>query len=259
MFDLPEFDDLMEYQKIRINCPSCGGVKTFTATRTDGIVLYNCYKAGCNVSGKKRMLSSSRYIREKSIILPSQQKQKEFKIPDHFSVYLPKKMTRYCNENNINTDKVQLYYDVKLDRAVCPIFDVKITEGSLPTITPKIIDAVGRSLSKYGAKWHRYSNSGLPFICGEGETCYVVEDSASAVAVSQHGIGLALLGTNLSNEVLDIVIKYPYVIVCLDKDASSKAIRMKNRIAQFTRANVKLLEVDPKENPKGVLNERSYI
>jgi len=258
MFDLPEFDDLMEYQKIRINCPSCGGIKTFTATRTDGIVLYNCYKAGCNVSGKKRMLSSSRYIREKSIILPSQKKQ-EFKIPDHFSVYLPKKMTRYCNENNINTDKVQLYYDVKLDRAVFPIFDVKINEGSLPTITPKIIDAVGRSLSKYGAKWHRYSNSGLPFICGEGETCYVVEDSASAVAVSQHGIGLALLGTNLSNEVLDIVIKYPYVIVCLDKDASSKAIRMKNRIAQFTRANVKLLEVDPKENPKGVLNERSYI
>ena len=164
-------------------------------------------------------------------------------------------MTRYCNENNINTDKVQLYHDVKLDRAVFPIFDVKINEGSLPTITPKIIDAVGRSLSKYGAKWHRYSNSGLPFICGEGETCYVVEDSASAVAVSQHGIGLALLGTNLSNEVLDIVIKYPYVIVCLDKDASSKAIRMKNRIAQFTRANVKLLEVDPKENPKGVLND----
>ena len=258
MYDLPEFDDLMEYQKIRINCPSCGGIKTFTATRTDGIVLYNCYKAGCNVSGKKRMLSSSRYIREKSIILPSQKKQ-EFKIPDHFSVYLPKKMTRYCNENNINTDKVQLYHDVKLDRAVFPIFDVKINEGSLPTITPKIVDAVGRSLSKYGAKWHRYSNSGLPFICGEGETCYVVEDSASAVAVSQHGIGLALLGTNLSNEVRDIVIKYPYVIVCLDKDASSKAIRMKNRIAQFTRANVKLLEVDPKENPKGVLNERSYI
>ena len=64
-----------------------------------------------------------------------------------------------------------------------------------------------------------------------------------------------MLGTNLSNEVLDIVVKYPYVIVCLDKDASSKAIRMKNRIAQFTRANVKLLEVDPKENPKGVLND----
>ena len=50
MYDLPEFDDLMEYQKIRINCPNCGGIKTFTATRTDGIILYNCYKAGCNLS-----------------------------------------------------------------------------------------------------------------------------------------------------------------------------------------------------------------
>ena len=105
MYDLPEFDDLMEYQKIRINCPSCGGIKTFTATRTDGIILYNCYKAGCNVSGKKRMLSSSRYIRQKSITLPTQEKKQECKIPAHFSVYLPKKMLRYCNENNIDTIK----------------------------------------------------------------------------------------------------------------------------------------------------------
>lgn len=164
-------------------------------------------------------------------------------------------MLRYCNENNVNVNRTHLYYDVKLDRAVFPIFEVVVTENGLPYTTTKIVDAVGRSLSKYGAKWHRYADSGLPFICGNSETCYVVEDSASAVAVSQHGTGLALLGTNLSNEVLDIVVKYPYVIVCLDKDASSKAIRMKNRIAQFTRANVKLLEVDPKENPKGVLND----
>ncbi len=182
MYDLPEFDDLMEYQKIRINCPSCGGIKTFTATRTDGIVLYNCYKAGCNVSGKKRMLSSSRYIRQKSITLPTQEKKQDFKIPDHFSVYLPKKMLRYCNENNIDTNKIQLYHDVKLDRAVFPIFDIKTNQGSLPIVTPRIVDAVGRSLSKYGAKWHRYADSGLPFICGNSETCYVVEDSASAVA-----------------------------------------------------------------------------
>ena len=121
-----------------------------------------------------------------------------------------------------------------------------------------MVDAVGRSLSKYSnnrnyPKWHRYGKSGLPFICGNSETCYVVEDCASAVAVSQYGTGLALLGTNLSDQILDIVANYPSVVVCLDRDASAKAIKMKNRIGQFTKCEVRLLDVDPKEKPEGVL------
>ena len=49
------------------------------------------------------------------------------------------------------------------------------------------------------------------------------------------------------------MVNYPYVVVCLDKDASAKAIQMKNRIGQFTKAEVRLLDVDPKEKPEGVL------
>ena len=136
---------------------------------------------------------------------------------------------------------------------------VQPSNFSVPTIwRNKVVDAVGRSLSKYSnnrnyPKWHRYGNSGLPFICGNSETCYVVEDCASAVAVSQYGTGLALLGTNLSDPILDIVANYPSVVVCLDRDASAKAIQMKNRIGQFTKCEVRLLDVDPKEKPEGVL------
>ena len=84
-------------------------------------------------------------------------------------------------------------------------------------------------------------------------TRHLRKDCASAVAVSQYGTGLALLGTNLSDPILDIVANYPSVVVCLDRDASAKAIQMKNRIGQFTKCEVRLLDVDPKEKPEGVL------
>ena len=112
MIELPDFDDIDDNQGIRVNCPSCGGYGTFTATRVDGSILYNCYKAGCSVSGKKDVVGSSKYVREKSIISAETNKY-EFEMPEHFSIYFPKKMIKYCNENNIDTSKVQLYYDVK--------------------------------------------------------------------------------------------------------------------------------------------------
>ena len=253
MIDLPDFDELSDNQGMRINCPDCGGRGTFTATRVDGTILYNCYKAGCSLSGKKDVMGSSKYIRSKSIISAEPTKS-DFNMPDHFSIYHPNKMVSYCVRNNIDTSKVQLYYDVKLDRAVFPIFMVQPSSFDTPTIwRNKVVDAVGRTLGNSWNKWHRYGNSGLPFICGNSEICYVVEDCASAVAVSQYGTGLALLGTNLSDQLLDIVVNYPYVIVCLDRDASAKAIQMKNRIGQFTKAEVRLLDVDPKEKPEGVL------
>ncbi len=253
MIELPDFEGLDEGQGLRINCPDCGGFGTFTATNVEGVVLYNCYKAGCSFSGKKTISSSSNYVRKRTII-SAESFEKEYVMPDHFSVYFPKRMRRYCDENNIDTTKLQLYYDVKLDRAVFPINYVEISTFNSPTIQRnKVVDAVGRTLGKSWSKWHRYHNSKLPFICGNGETCYVVEDAASAVAVSKYGTGLALLGTNLSQELLDIIVNYPHVIVCLDKDASGKAIQMKNRIGQFTKAEVRLLDVDPKEKPEGVL------
>jgi hypothetical protein len=43
--------DIKEGLQFRSNCPSCGGKNTFTATREDGVVVYNCYKLGCGVRG----------------------------------------------------------------------------------------------------------------------------------------------------------------------------------------------------------------
>ena len=39
----------------RMNCPVCKGVRTFSITNNMGSLLWNCYKASCDVSGGKRV------------------------------------------------------------------------------------------------------------------------------------------------------------------------------------------------------------
>ena len=36
--------DVAEGENIRGDCPRCGGKNTFTATKRDGKIIYNCYK-----------------------------------------------------------------------------------------------------------------------------------------------------------------------------------------------------------------------
>ena len=47
----------------RTNCPVCGGIKTFTATNNMGQLMWNCYKAGCKVSGGSRVRLTTDDIR----------------------------------------------------------------------------------------------------------------------------------------------------------------------------------------------------
>ena len=39
----------------RMNCPECGGLKTFTVTNNMGSLVWNCYKVSCRVSGGTRV------------------------------------------------------------------------------------------------------------------------------------------------------------------------------------------------------------
>ena len=45
--------NLQEGNSERLSCPSCGGINTFTITKMQGFVLWNCYKASCSVRGGK--------------------------------------------------------------------------------------------------------------------------------------------------------------------------------------------------------------
>ena len=51
----------------RMNCPTCGGYKTFTITNNMGTVVWNCYKASCNIRGNTRKRISVDDIKEVEI------------------------------------------------------------------------------------------------------------------------------------------------------------------------------------------------
>jgi hypothetical protein len=231
----------------RINCPNCGGYKTFTITSKDGLVVWNCYKASCNAKGATPV-SMSKDALITRITKPKDLTDKRvvpLVVPSHFSSYFPERMVRYMDKNNVTKawreGRVELFHDVIQNRAVFTIASAG-----------RAVDAVGRALGK-GMKWYKYENTGEPFIAGYGETLYIVEDAASACAISHYGTAMALLGTDLSDRAMNIAKGYSNCVICLDKDASKKALSLTKRLKQFTDTTMRILKHDPKEYPEGVL------
>jgi len=227
----------------RMNCPACGGINTFTVTKNSGSFLWNCYKASCNIKG----VTGAPFSREEfARRMEPEKKVDRFDIPDSFTLNFPDRMIKYMETNNVldawKDNRVELYHDVVQNRAV---FMIK-SSG-------KTIDAVGRALAR-GIKWHRYGKSKQPFVVKTDlDHAIIVEDAASAAAVSKYGTGIALLGTHLTDEALEIIATYRSVTVALDRDATNKALHLTKRIKQFTTATMKILKDDPKVYPRGVI------
>ena len=56
--------DLHSGETKRINCPNCGGYKTFTVTNNMGSLVWNCYKVSCAIKGSKKVHLSVDDIRD---------------------------------------------------------------------------------------------------------------------------------------------------------------------------------------------------
>ena len=109
-------------ETMRINCPMCNGIKTFTITNSMGTRLWNCYKAACDAKGKARMHMSMEDMR---------------KIVDSRNVVTKKEEAFQLPEYIVKESKYTMY-DVKDNRLVYLIHDEK---GVL-------VDAVGKAESK---------------------------------------------------------------------------------------------------------------
>ena len=46
MININDFD-IANGETKRMNCPECGGYKTFTVTNNMGSIVWNCYKVSC--------------------------------------------------------------------------------------------------------------------------------------------------------------------------------------------------------------------
>ena len=110
-----------------------------------------------------------------------------------------------------------------------------------------IVDAIGRSLNfKVKPKWYRYGKSHTLFTCGDSDTAIVVEDAASACAVSQTFTGVALLGTNLKDMDLSLLKKFHKVYICLDPDATRKALDIQKYLCYVVPTKVIRIKDDLK-------------
>ena len=120
----------------RTNCPVCGGIKTFTATNNMGQLMWNCYKAGCSVSGGSRVRLTTDDIRSSLGSAAQETEAVPFQKPE----WIVKSYIRikdFCYKWKLWSVEQDLLYDVKEDRVVFPVVHNNI-----------MVDATGRALGK---------------------------------------------------------------------------------------------------------------
>jgi len=237
----------------RMDCPFCGGKYTFTLTRRDGSLIWNCYKASCGVRGatqsdrsldsiKARLANLKRDVHNSRIPLPGLTSS----IDHHPEAvcYLDRVHSLHAYRKGL----ADIRYYPKEHRV---LFYMNNGAG-----------CVGRSLySDAKPKWKAFGDTTGIFTCGTGKTGIVVEDAASACAVSVLAdvTGIALLGTNVSPLQKVQLLNYDKLIISLDKDASKKAIMLLRKLEAFVPTTVRFLEEDAKwlseEELRGIFHE----
>ena len=226
--------DLGEGDTVRGDCPDCGGKNTFTANKSGGAVLYNCYKLGCKISGVHTVGMTAADIQARM-----QEVEQDKPKPKVEIMELPEYVVRSGSGLDAFRDKWDLWdqglmYDLKDRRAVFPIF-----------IDNVLIDAVGRALAGAEPKWLRYTGKANYFIAGTGKTVVVVEDVISAITIAKLGFtGMAILGTSLSVAHMEQLGNYSQVIVALDPDAAHKTLRFRQEIEAWTGTSTIALRLD---------------
>jgi len=216
MINIKKYIDTLDLQieeGYRGDCPLCNGRNTFTVTRKLDGILYNCYKAGCSISGTSPTtvtVNDMSYRKERQPLV-------EFVLPPYV-VPGRAEVTSWAESYDIDAIKNNLHYDVKENRIVFPVIH-----------DHEIVDATGRALAiGQLPKWKRYGNSSYAYTSGIGEVAVVVEDCISAAVVStivSNCVGVALLGTALLPNHIAQLKDFVGVIVALDPDAVKKTIQ----------------------------------
>jgi hypothetical protein len=226
--------DLGEGDTVRGDCPDCGGKNTFTANKSGGAVLYNCYKLGCKISGVHTVGMTAADIQARM-----QEIEQDKPKPKVEAMVLPEYVVPSGSGLDAFRDKWDLWdqglmYDLKDRRAVFPIFNNGV-----------MLDAVGRALQGAEPKWLRYTGKANYFLAGTGDTVVVVEDVISAITVAKLGFtGMAILGTSLSVAHMEQLGNYSQVIVALDPDAAHKTLRFRQEIEAWTGVGTIALRLD---------------
>jgi len=232
---------LKEGETKRVNCPFCGGRNTFTITRREGVRIWNCYKASCTASGatgdifpveaiKMRITGKDSRLNAEKCVLKSNLPAVSVPVDNHeYAVRYLKSVHAY---QAYVEGLVHVSYAPKEHRV---LFWLNNDTG-----------AIGRSLKGAIPKWKVYGDCSGLFTCGSGPTAVVVEDAASACAVGvlPGYTGVALMGTHIDSVKKRELTRFPRLVICLDNDASRKALTLVRKMEGFVPTSVRFLKQD---------------
>lgn len=233
----------------RFDCPNCYGANTLSIYKNPWNISWHCFRASCGIWGDMKneiSLNDIQSIAQATRSLGSDHNTNSsvFSIPDYWCSPLNNDVAYNYLRNNhciyaYSKDLVDIKYDPKQNRVV---FICKDDKGV-------VRNAVGRSLESLSTpKWLVFGNSTYPLFVGHNtSTAILVEDAASACAVSEVYTGVAILGTSFRFDYWHLLQKYDRVIIALDQDALRKGIKLEHAMSLFCKnVSVQYLKRDLK-------------
>ena len=205
--------------------------------------MWYCFHADCNVKAHRHHADkdfAKHALSRKEKRTPPPETS-VFQTPDTFGS-LSRNLDAELYVRSVNaydaylSGRADIQYDFKRNRVVYMVKDGR-----------RVVDAVG-SIDGRKPKWYRYGNSKQPFVCGGGDICFVVEITPSC-AISNLTTGIALLGTNLLPEHVDLL-SVQEGKHRPDKDATDKALDMVLTLHNVVPTKLVILTQDLK-NMKG--------
>ena len=235
---------LAEGEHKTLTCPFCGGRNKFTLDRFDGVLVWNCFRASCNAKGSLRGKRDITALRNYVSGTPTQRSVKKLNPLPAMTVSVRKHEPAVKYLTDVNS----------LDAYESGLIKVRYlpTENRVLFYTNDGTGAVGRALDGRLPKWWKYGDTTKGIAVGSGEHAVLVEDVASACAVSRISgvVGFALLGTNITTGIKAQLVKYNKTTLVLDNDASNKAIyliRKHNQVSHLRLTEKDLKCLTPKQ------------
>ena len=223
---------------IRIDCPFCFHKNTFTLKNISGKIMWNCFHASCNIKGSIKRDMSPEELKNFLSLERSLPNQMKWSAPHYFtSVHSNARALNYLKNNNcfdaMQKGFAKIMYDPKKDRVVFLIRE-----------SNEVVNGIGRAITSDNyPKWFIYGKNTKPFVCGNHKDAILVEDCASACAVSDVITGIALLGTSLKDDYIPHLKKYNKVFVALDRDATTKSFDIANKLC-YTVDSVQVMVLE---------------
>lgn len=227
---------------IRVDCPTCGGGNTLGVSRRRGKVVWHCFRANCKERGAIDQRLDVEDIKKLTFGAPDAP-PRPFQLPATLVSWdADINSIKFCETNNvipsIEAGRADVRYDPEKDRT---IFIIKDETG-------KPIDAVGRAMNKeHPSKWYRYGATQSLFVVKSEfntSSAVIVEDAASACAISCVCTGVALMGTELAS--MGALLEYSRVYLALDPDAMKKNIELAKHLSYWCDAKVVAIPDDLK-------------